>query len=245
MTLSLAALAAISAIPGVAQAGLGAYQSIQAAKLRKENERPEFEIPGQITSATELARRQASRTKLPGQDIMEAQLGSQTAAGVSALKEVSDSPVDIAAGVTRLTEGQRRATNQLNISAEELRQRNIARLQSMLGTEAGFEVQKFQMNEYEPYLNAMKTAAALGAAGTQNIAGGLDSAGSGVLGVIGQNEMLDFMKSQPTSYDMWKMQMAAKQRAGDKKMTPLQGGIASQNGFTGIPDPFLRTPSNL
>ena len=242
--MSAIALAALAAVPGLIKAGTGIYQSAQAKKLEKDNPRPKFETPDQITSATELARRASLRSKLPGQELIEQDLASRTAKGVSVLKETGDSPVDIAAGVTKLVGGEQRALTDLKVSAEDLRMRNEARLQSALGVEAGYELEGFKMNEFEPYLNAMKASSALGASGVQNIFGGLDSAGAGAIGAVGSSEMMDFYKNQQTPYNQYMMDYR-NNKDGLSTIGSMKGGINTGSGLpsTGITQPWLATPS--
>lgn len=205
MPLPIAALAGLAAIPGAAQAGLGIYQTIQANKYRKEFKRPTFETPPSIGKATELAKREALKTKLPGQDLIEQKLASKTAQGVSALKEAADSPVGVQAGVTRLVEGEQRALAGLKIGAEQMRSRQVLNLQRALGVEAGYELEAFKMNEFEPYMNAQRTAAMMGSAGTQNIFAGAGSAVSGAIGIAGQGEMMQYLEGTTSPYEQFMM----------------------------------------
>jgi len=218
---TLSIIAGLSALP---QAGVGIAQLIQGNKFRKEK-RPTYDIPDQVKKSTSIAAREASRTRLPGQDKMEERLGSRTASGVSALKETADSPVDIGAGVTKLVGAENRALTDLDIAAANMFQQNQSRLQSALGVEAGYEDRKFQLNEFEPYMNAQRAAAQLSSAGTQNLYGGLQSGMTQGVGTFQNATYANELLARQTEWEKLKAMNAFKSTGGVVPTPPLTGPL--------------------
>lgn len=209
-------MTAISAIPGLAQAGLGIGQLIQAKKYEKEK-RPTYETPAEVKEATELARREASRGRLKEQDIFEQALSGKLSEGVSALKETSDSPVDIASGITRMVGSQNRALTESAVAAERIQRENVARLQQSLGLEASYTDKGFVYNQYEPYMNAMRAAASLRSAGITNIFQGADSGIAGGMQTYFGGQYQNQMESYMTNWQRWK----ESQPGGGTQMPPV------------------------
>jgi len=210
-------LAALSALPGLAQAGLGIYQAVQGAKYAK-TPRPTYKRPEEITKATELARRQSVQTELPGEKLLRTRLSGKLAEGVSALKSVSDSPVDIQSNITKMVGSQSRALSDVSVQAEQMRLTNMQRFQQALGVQAGYTDKEFQVNKYEPYANAMRAAAMMTSAGTQNISMGADSALAGGLGAYQGSQYLSKLQSYETQWDALRLG----NRNAEYGMRPLQ-----------------------
>lgn len=236
MAIGLAALAALSAIPGALKTGLGIYQLAQANKYSKE-ERPTYRIPEEVTKATELARREAAQTGLPGEDVLKTRLAGTMAQGASALERAGDSPVDILAGISRIAGQQNRTISDVSIQAEQLRRDNLARFQQALGIQSQYEDKAFQVNKWEPYANAMRAAAMLRSSGTQNLAGGVDEMGSGVFGTIMGQQYIDKLGGYQTAWDMLKTGQQPQNTPGSPYVNPYvsspyqSGDVPEMNPF--------------
>jgi hypothetical protein len=208
MPLPIGALAAASAIPGLVNAGVGIYQLSQAKKYL-ETDRPTYTRPEEIKQATELARRESELSTLPGEAVFRNRLAGSTASGVSALKNTADSPVDIASGVTKLVQSEQKQLTDLQIQAEQNRKEAVSRLQGALGVEAGYSDREFEVNQWEPYMNAMRAAAALQSAGSTNLAGGLQSAGTSALSAGIQAYGYNQQEKIQTPWQQWLMTQGA------------------------------------
>ena len=172
--------AIIAGTAGLAQAGTGVAQMIQANKYRKKK-RPTYEIPLAEEEALKNARAMAAQTRLPGQDIIEQGIGASTAGGVKTVIETGQSPSQILNSVSNIYGNEMQQKNQLGVQAANFQQGNRMNLQGELKNYAQFQEKKFDINEMQPYEAAMAAAAALSGAGQQNIAGGITSmAGTGM-----------------------------------------------------------------
>lgn len=159
------------------QGGIGVAQMIQANKYRKQFKRPDYQIPQAQQEALLNARAMAAQTRLPGQDIMEQNIGATTAAGVKAATELGQSPSQILNAASNIYGRQMQQQNQMGIQAAQFQQGNRMNLQGQLGTMGGFQEKQWDINKMQPYEAAMHAAAQLSGAGQQNIGGAVAGAG--------------------------------------------------------------------
>lgn len=173
-------VALIAAIPSLIKSGVGLWQTIKANKLAKE-ERPDYQIPQSEKDALSIAQQLATQRELPGQDIMEQNIRSGTASGISRMTEVADSPAMLLGNIANMVGKENQSMNQLGIAAANYYTQNQRNLQSSLQRMGQQELAKWQYDEMKPYEEAMHAAATMREGGLQNIVGGVTGAVAGVM----------------------------------------------------------------
>lgn len=173
----------IGLIAGIPSLAMGAYQAIKGYQLGNQ-ERPEYEIPDSVKQMLGMAKTQASQVGLPGQSVIEQNISGTTARGANIL-ERSTQGSQLLGGITDLVTGEQQQLANIGIAGEQQNIANQQNLQKALNTYAQYEDKAYEINELQPYLQAVQQAQALTSAGIQNIVGGI----SGGLGAGMQTQM--------------------------------------------------------
>ena len=183
----------IGLLAGIPSLALGTYQAIKGYQLGNQ-ERPEYEIPDSLKQMLGMAKTQASQTGLPGQSLLEQNIRGTTSRGANIL-ERSTQGSQLLGGISDLVTGEQQQMANIGIAGEQQNITNQQNLQNALSTYAQYEDKAYEINELQPYLQAMQQAQALTSAGIQNIVGGI----GGGLGAGMQSQMntdyLDLLKS--------------------------------------------------
>lgn len=191
MAVPLAALG-VGAGLGALQTGLGIGQRRRARRIRRraqrEFERHPFETPAEALQALTTAQMQAAQTRLPGEDLLQAQLQAGTGGALEATREAAVTPQDISGAATGIYESLYvNPLRDMRIAASQQAQQNTAQYLGQLNTVAQFRGEEWQQNVLQPYLRATGTAGQLEAAGQRNIFGGIGTiAGAGLNYGLGQ-----------------------------------------------------------
>jgi hypothetical protein len=164
---------AASAIIPLAKTAFGAYQAFKGAKIAKEAERPEYEIPEEFMQNLN----QAQQMALEGMPAAQKQQFFQqmqraTAAGMSNLQSRRSG----VSGVAGVVQQQKDAA--LQLAADDAQERNRLQ-QGVMGARmdlAGQKQEAFDFNQYQPYMEQKQAGQGLIGAGIQNIFGGADQA---------------------------------------------------------------------
>lgn len=180
----LAIMAAAQGIPFLINTVKGISQAHKAKKLA-ETPRPEYQIPDALLKSVNNAKFISSMRELPGQNLMEGRVGQNLSRGIQDLKDVSSSPAELAANVSRMYSGSNDAINNIGMAAGQNWLNNQAGFRQALNQLAGAQDRQWQINKFDPYANDMAASAALregafrniSAAG-QNIASGLSGYGN-------------------------------------------------------------------
>lgn len=152
-------LAAASSIPEIAKLIASAKQAKLADQLGA-TPRPTYTIPGAQAEAVANARNMADNRTLPGQQTMEDKLGANTA-NAAQMATQKGNPADILATISALNGNQNDAQNSINTNAVSYQDQNRDKLNTQLGQQAAYQDKAFQINQMEPYNNAMKASSAL------------------------------------------------------------------------------------
>jgi|GEM_PF-3593832 len=148
------AVAGGTAISEIVAGIIGTNKSKEAIQeLRKAY--PEMSIPEAIIQATDLARQDAQRTRLPGQDLYEQQIQQGTAQGIGAAREASTSAADLLGATTSLYGQQSQAMTNLQIEAARQQSQNRQRYGQQLNTLGQWQQQEYYMNDYYPWMAEM------------------------------------------------------------------------------------------
>lgn len=152
-------------------------QAAEAKKLAR-TPRPQYNIPGQITEATEMARMAYLDPTLPGQSAIEENIKAGTAGSVNQARNVSGSSSDLLSMIGGLNKQQGQQFNQLGVQGAQQQNTDRQALSGALGKEAGFADKAFGWNEQQPYMDAMKAAAALKESSSRNLFNAVSGGGA-------------------------------------------------------------------
>lgn len=167
-------MAAISAVGPLARGIYGIAQKAKANKMRDEFDQPIYNIPGAQTEALGLARSLAYDPSLPGQQMIEAGMDRGLATGNRAIMEAGMSGAERLAAINAGVGNRLDANAQLAQQMAAQQNADIAALQGQLGTMAGYQDKRWQLNEQQPWMDAMEAANRLDEGGAQNMFGALN-----------------------------------------------------------------------
>lgn len=181
----MAAAAGLQAAMGLGKMIAG---GIQASKGKKdlaalEANTPKYQRPSEVNQAGQISRLRYLNPNMPGQGLMEQQVGQQQA---NTLQNIQDM-----GGVADIYQTQINANNALNnigVQAASQRLQNEMNLINQLAVEADYSDKEFDTNTYIPWQEKRKSALDRIGAGTQNLFGGMDnlaSMGAGLMGMAG------------------------------------------------------------
>ena len=191
MGISLA-LQAIPAITGLIQ---GVKQKKEGEELANSLDRPTFETPDAYKEAVGIQRDMVAPQALAGAGFTEQQIRSTTGEGIRGLQEVAGDPASLLQTALQLYSNQQEQLGGLGAQQSQFMANQkigqTGRLQDLLKGQAAYEEKEFEINEFQPYLQAAQAAAALKGAGMQNIQGGLSAMAGGAATAIGDKMQLD------------------------------------------------------
>lgn len=168
MPLPLAAVAAISAAPALAQGITGFVQSKRAKNILRNLQRPTYEIPNSATEALNTARVLASTNQLPNQVQAEQSINQSAANANYNITQNATSGTEALAAMIGVAGGQMSAMNELSGMGANFANQQNQNLINSLNRYATYEDKAFQLNEFEPYMMKLQEGQGLAAAGMQN-----------------------------------------------------------------------------
>ncbi len=169
----MAAVAVITAAGLAWQVYQGVKQEQEAKKMMANNTRPNYAIPEEFFKALSSAEDQARQRLLPGQSLIEEEVGATTSRGADELKDTAGSGVDASGGIVQLYAKELDARRDIGLAAANNFNTNQQVLRTMQGVIGRARDNSFNINEMQPYLANAAAAGALHGAGQQNIAGGI------------------------------------------------------------------------
>lgn len=176
------AMSGLSGALGLAKSGYGLYQLLS----NKEPERPEYKMPSQLNQILGISRYMASQRGLPGQDLMQRNLASNTAQNVRAIQETTNGGAGLGA-VNQAFGNQQQAQTRLDVAGAGAYQQNLQGLQQSLGMIANAKDQEFEYNQNMPYQRKLQEYYQTRQAGAANLFGGFGDV-SGAAGILAQNQ---------------------------------------------------------
>ena len=161
---------------------------IQAKRGKKdlaalEANRPVYERPEEVNQAGQISRLRYLNPNMPGQGLMEQQVGQQQA---NTLQNIQD--MGGVADIYQTQINSNNAMNNIGVQAASQRLQNEMNLLNQLAVEADYSDKEFDTNTYIPWQENRKSALDRIGAGTQNLFGGMDnlaSMGVGFMGLAG------------------------------------------------------------
>lgn len=141
----------------------------QAKQLERQYKRPQYNIPGQISEATNMARMDALDTNLPGQRQAEERISGSASQAINQSINSGAGSNTLLAAISGVNRNQQNALNDLSIQGAQQQIADRAALRGQLGIEAQYADKAWEWNKQKPYLDAMNSAAALRNASSQNL----------------------------------------------------------------------------
>jgi len=183
------------AVPTALNASKAYSQSRQAKELAK-TERPKYEIPEAVQQQVNQARYLAGMRELPGQNVMEAKLGQNTAKGISQLQGASANSADLASNIARLYGAQNEGVQNIGLKAGQNWLGQQGQLSNALRMLGQYQDKKWDYNQKQPYEEAKAAESALREASFRNLAAASTNIASGISGAANlrwQDQRLDKM----------------------------------------------------
>lgn len=187
-----------------AQLAYGLYnankQKQEAKKIRKNINRPDYEIPQATKDMVARARFSAGTTGIPGGAQVEAKLDSSGAAHRRSIREAGLSPVAMMgafAASQAITDQQK--TN-LGIAGAEHQDRATGVYLNTLRDLAAEQGREFNWNKIEPYLDQTSAASALENAGMRNEESAVNTALGNTANIVLMNRTGNNTGFQTTGY---------------------------------------------
>lgn len=189
----------IGAIAAGGQAILGLGQSIRANKQRKaalkEFKSNPYTIPQGATTAVSMAGKQAQGTRLPGQDVMEENLRSNTAQSISQARRAATSPSQVLASTIQAYNAQQQAQQNLDLQAAQNYQQRQDIYRNAVMSLAPYQERAWTQNVLAPIQAKLNAASMQSQTGMQNMGQGIQSG----LGVLANKQMLDSLNPSGVS----------------------------------------------
>lgn len=201
-------LGAVNTRVGQTTATLGSLANIgigfvDRSKGKKEYEKAQsffeknkWEIPEGAKASLDIAQRQASSYRMPGQDLAEERLGQATASGVAQARRVGQSPSDVLAMLSNLYGSQMQGEQNLALQGAQQYQANQRNFQNALSQYGQLESEKWKYNVLYPYQQMLGRAAQFQDRGTQEL-------NSGFMGLAQMGAASMQSKSLSDAYASW------------------------------------------
>ena len=161
-------LSILSALMGV---GTGIFQLFKGSQAA-DTERPEYKIPEEYTQALGIAKRGAY-SDMPGYQQAISNLQQGQASGLSQARESASSGSDLLGFLANQGVTSNRGLNQLSAQNAAYKVGAEQRYAGALGQYGMLKDKQWNINELQPYQDAMRTSAIMTEGGIQNIFGGI------------------------------------------------------------------------
>ena len=203
------------AAEGLFRSGLGIAQLIKARRMRTP-QRPTYNIPQPIQNQLGLAQNNLN-ARMAGAAQAENNIYQNQATAMSNIQQGSTNSAT-QLGSAAIAQAQTNRSME-NLQAQESMdyQRRLQALGQAQNTMAGYQDKQWDINQYEPYMNAMATKSALQQGGLMNLYGGLGDLG----GQVAQMGAMDYMQPGIIK-SMW-------QHGGQKRYPMTQAGWGIMN----------------
>jgi hypothetical protein len=164
----LGTLSILSSLIGV---GSGIWQLFKGSQAA-DTERPEYKIPEEYTQALGIAKRGAY-SDMPGYQQAISNLQQGQASGLSQARESASSGSDLLGFLANQGVTSNRGLNQLSAQNAAYKVGAEQRYAGALGQYGMLKDKQWNINELQPYQDAMRTSAVMTEGGIQNIFGGI------------------------------------------------------------------------
>lgn len=167
-----------------AQAGMGIFQMFRA----KKPDRPNYKIPESMKRSLKLSQRAASSPTMPGESIMQQQIGTSMATGIETAKR-SGNAANVMDVIQGMDKSQKGSILQMALQRAQYRDTNQQRYQQDLQRYSEYEDKAWEWNKAKPYIDAQRQYQTDKQAGFQNAMTGIQSGLSTGAAAYSQNQM--------------------------------------------------------
>lgn len=171
----------LAGLPSLIQGGIGVAQYAKGNKDANNNERPNYNIPGEINEVERIARMLAGTNYLPGESLTRNAETEALAGGIKNAVGAAGSGVDALAAISGMVGHQSRSENQRAVARADRSDRMDIMLQQVLEKVATYKDKAWELNKLNPYMDKAASSSAMMGAGIQNAVGGLDGMASAYL----------------------------------------------------------------
>ena len=181
----------------------GLIQGIGGARKQRDlwNNRPQLGVTAGETANNSLYKQMASATTMPGQQQQEERLGQTYAEGVNNVQQSANSSLNATQGAIDLAGKRMQATQDLAGIFAEYKQKAMNNLGQWNNQQSQNEMQRFQVNQYDPWMMKYGEAVGQKQAGFTNAMNGLDSGLSTLSNLKGTNSMMALLKSMYPNFN--------------------------------------------
>lgn len=142
-------------------------QANQASELRNQYQRPTYEIPESVQRALQISKN-LSLSGLPGVDLIEQQIMGQTSAGARAIGDSAQGSAEQLAAISGLYSQGQQNLGMLGVQDAQAQLGNKQNYIGELNNYGQYEDKAFDINRFQPYMQAMQAAGALQEASMRN-----------------------------------------------------------------------------
>lgn len=179
--------------------GTGVYQLLKGNEAA-DTEQPKYEIPKEYTQALGMAK-QASYSNMPGYQQAISNLQQSDASSFERAKDVSDSGGNLLGFLANRGVTSNRGLNQLAAQNAAYKVGAEQRYMGALGQYGLLKDKQWNINEMQPYQDAMRTSAVMTEGGIQNIFGGITGGIQNYAALKQANSYQALADKQLTYYD--------------------------------------------
>jgi hypothetical protein len=184
--------------------GFGIYNSIKTAKLQKQWDRlnanrPTYEIPQSYKDALAIYQKQASQTQLPGQGLIEENIGQSSARARTAAERGAISSTSYGGQVSNIYDKELQAIQDLGIKSAEFQQQNqqnLATGMQMMGGQQEKAQDWNTLGKWSTQMNQLESKMGASSGAASNAWQGLSAGLTNFAGTSYYNQMLKQMQNQ-------------------------------------------------
>lgn len=153
-----------------------AYSQYKQMKEFENVERPKFEIPEAVKQQVNQAKYLGSMRELPGQNLMEAKLGQNTAKGIAQMQNAAANSADLASNIARLYGAQNEGIQNIGLKAGQNWLAQQGQLNNALGTLSQWQNKQFEFDKVMPYDDAKAAESAFRESSYRNLSSAVKDA---------------------------------------------------------------------
>jgi len=174
---------------------VGAIQGFGAKKKIKEQwkDRPAYTRPKEVEEMLDIYRKEAGRSQLPGQDLIEAKLGRATGRSIRQAERFAPSSTAALGAISDVYGREQDAIRDLGIQFAQYKAAQQGQLAAGLGQAAQYSDQEFYLNKMQPWEQKMNELWSQKQAGFGNMWSGTTGAAGTFMDYAGTRAYTDAM----------------------------------------------------
>lgn len=202
-----------TAIPEVVKLATAGKQAKKAKEFEK-TQRPEYNTPDSVLSATDLAQQAFLNTQLPGQRVAEERISAGTADTIRAAKEAAGGSAGLLSTITAADRNRSNAYKDLGVEAARQQTIDQRNLQEQLNRQGTYEDRAWEYNQNMPYQSAMAASSALKESSSRNLFNALNNLSAVAAGNLGDVSLGRMINPKDSVFGEEEMNSALSDLAG-------------------------------